>query len=248
MSPGCGPSGGELLFGQDSLLLQGGQLLQLGNRIGRCRSPRPLATAPWFAAGATARRQPPSGANHDRGPRHRADQTRTAIPLAAPCGPQARSGQRLGSQGLTRAPRLRAAPVVVRRQALRTTPVRPRPPAAAGAASPGRLPALRFGVHGCDQLPEQAADLQRPVPSPVVDCALGQQVPPAHEVDQGVPQRWPREGPLARGLRGQDQQQLGHHRGAGVCLQRIGLGVPSRPPARPPDQPAGARPDNQQDQ
>jgi hypothetical protein len=46
---------------------------------------------------------------------------------------------------------------------------------------------LILGVHSCDQLPEQAADLSGPVPSPIIGCALGQEVPAADEVDQGGP-------------------------------------------------------------
>jgi hypothetical protein len=41
-----------------------------------------------------------------------------------------------------------------------------------------------LGVHRCDQLLEQVADPHGPVPSLVVECAVGQKVPPAHEVDQ----------------------------------------------------------------
>jgi hypothetical protein len=43
---------------------------------------------------------------------------------------------------------------------------------------------LVLGVQGGDQLLEQVADLSGPVASLVVGCALGQQVPSAHEVDQ----------------------------------------------------------------
>jgi hypothetical protein len=42
---------------------------------------------------------------------------------------------------------------------------------------------------------------------PVVGCALGQQVPAVDEVGQGGPQWRPRQGPLARGLGGQDRRQ-----------------------------------------
>ena len=90
---------------------------------------------------------------------------------------------------------------------------------------PGRQ---RFvlGVYGRDQLLEQAADLSGPVASLVVGRALGQQLPAAREVNQGGPQRWPRQGSLPRVLRGQDRRQLGAGGGAGVSLQRTGLGVP----------------------
>jgi hypothetical protein len=107
---------------------------------------------------------------------------------------------------------------------------------------------LILGIHGCDQFLEQAADLDGPVVSLVVGGALGQQVPLSQEVDQGGPQRWPGQGPLPRLLGGQDRRQPGSDGGAGVCLQRSGLGVPGRPLARPPDQPAGDQPDNQHGQ
>jgi uncharacterized membrane protein YjjB (DUF3815 family) len=85
---------------------------------------------------------------------------------------------------------------------------------------------LVLGVHGGDQLLEQLAELSGPVASLVVGGALGQQIPATHEVDQGSPQWRPRQGPLARILRGQHGRQLGAGGGAGVGLQRGGPGVP----------------------
>jgi hypothetical protein len=85
---------------------------------------------------------------------------------------------------------------------------------------------LVLGVDGCEQLLEQVADLSGPGPSAIVGCALGQEVPPVDEVGHGGPQWWPRQGPLARSLGGQDRWQLCAGGGAGVGLQRSGLGVP----------------------
>src|SRR4029453_7197721 len=68
---------------------------------------------------------------------------------------------------------------------------------------PPRCQRLFLRVHGGNQLLEQIADLSGPVASLVVGGALGQQLPTAHEVDQGGPQWWPRQGPLARIFRGQ---------------------------------------------
>src|SRR4029453_1830839 len=67
---------GELLLGEDSTLLEGCQLLQLGDRIGRGRGlPRPCPLRlSLLRLGLTAR-QP----HHDCLPRRPADQTRTAI-------------------------------------------------------------------------------------------------------------------------------------------------------------------------
>src|SRR4029453_353444 len=107
---------------------------------------------------------------------------------------------------------------------------------------PGRQ-CLVLGVDGGDQLLEQASDLSGPLLSLVVGCALGQQVPAAQKLDQGGPQWWPRQGPLPRILRGQDRRQLGAGGRAGVLLQPSSLGVPGRPPARPPEQPAGSQRD-----
>ena len=87
---------------------------------------------------------------------------------------------------------------------------------------------LVLGVHGCQQLLEQAVDLSGPGSSPVVGGALGQQLPAAHEVAQGGPQRRPRQGPFTRRLGGQDRRQLGACGGAGVLLKRTGLSVPGR--------------------
>jgi hypothetical protein len=107
---------------------------------------------------------------------------------------------------------------------------------------------LVLGVQGGDQLLEQVADLSRPDASLVVGCVLGQQVPPAHEVDQLGPQWWPRQCPLPWILRSQDRRQLGAGGGASVLLQRSSLSVPGRPPARSPEQPAGNQRDNQDDE
>jgi len=63
---------GELLLGEDSLLLEGRQLLQLSNRIGRGSG---LFGRSLLGFGLLTARQ----ANDDRAARHRADQSRAAI-------------------------------------------------------------------------------------------------------------------------------------------------------------------------
>jgi hypothetical protein len=103
---------------------------------------------------------------------------------------------------------------------------------------------LVLGVHGCDQLLEQAADLSGPVPSAVVGCAAGLEVPSADEVHQGGAMT----GPAARPFRRSGPAVAGCWWWCGVLFQRSGLGVPGRVPARSPDQYRGDQRGNQHDQ
>jgi hypothetical protein len=84
------------------------------------------------------------------------------------------------------------------------------------------------GVNGVDQLLQQTADPQRPVPSRLARGQPSEGIPPALHIGEAGSHRWPRQAPLTGGRRGQHRRQPYGGEGARLRLQRAGLGVPRR--------------------